>query len=78
MNDEMKKTARKAPAAAQRAYTKERAAFKPLLLTNPNYFGNLLESAFKAVLPISGNTHYEDGVPRIPAAMALTASKSPC
>ena len=60
MNDEMKKTARKAPAGTQRAFAKERAAFKPLLLTNPNYFGNLLESTLKAIVPISGNTHYEE------------------
>ena len=27
---------------------------------NPNYFGNLVESPFKVVLPISGNTYYEE------------------
>ncbi len=38
----------------------ERAKFKGLLLANPNYFGNLAESPFKAVLPVSGNTYYEE------------------
>ena len=31
-----------------------------MLLANPNYFGNLVESPFKVVLPISGNTYYEE------------------
>ena len=44
----------------QKAHAKERVTFKALLLTNPNYFGNLVESKFKSVLPISGNTFYED------------------
>lgn len=44
----------------QEAHPKERASFKALLLTNPNYFGNLLETPFKPFLPISGNTHYEE------------------
>jgi hypothetical protein len=34
--------------------------FKSLLLANPNYFGNLNETPFTPVLPISGNTHYEE------------------
>jgi hypothetical protein len=57
MNDEQKKAVReKRPA---QAYLGERNAFKSLLLSNPNYFGNLADSAFKPVLSISGNTHYE-------------------
>ena len=44
----------------QEAHAKERVTFKALLLTNPNYFGNLLESPFTPVLPISGNSHYEE------------------
>lgn len=45
---------------AKRAFTKERNTFKSLLLTNPNYFGNLAASNFPAVLPILANTFYED------------------
>lgn len=44
----------------QAPHPKERAGFKSLILTNPNHFGNLLESPFKPVLPISLNTHYEE------------------
>ncbi len=39
---------------------KERTHFRALLVQNPNYFGNLKESAFKAVLNIQGNTFYEE------------------
>ncbi len=39
---------------------KERASFHALLLINPNYFGNLVESKQKAVLTIVGNTGYEE------------------
>jgi hypothetical protein len=60
MNDELKKAVQKSQAAMQAAHSKERVRFKALLLTNPNYFGNLLESPFTPVLPISGNTHYEE------------------
>jgi hypothetical protein len=41
-------------------HSKERAAFKALLLTNSSDFGNLLESHFKPGLSISGNTHHEE------------------
>ncbi|HEX5482812.1 MAG TPA: hypothetical protein VFZ08_09335 [Terriglobia bacterium] len=34
--------------------------FKALLLSNPNYFGNLKGSEFKPVLNIAGNTAYEN------------------
>lgn len=37
----------------------ERMHFNQLLLTNPNYFGNLTESPFKPVKNIKGNTTYE-------------------
>ncbi|HKX31094.1 MAG TPA: hypothetical protein VJ302_25615 [Blastocatellia bacterium] len=60
MNDELKKAVEKSQAALQEAFPKERASFKSLLLANPNYFGNLPESPFTPVLPISGNTFYEE------------------
>lgn len=60
MDSELKKAVQKSQAAMQEAHPRERAAFKVLLLTNPNYFGNLAESPFKPVLPISGNTYYEE------------------
>ena len=41
-------------------FTRERAQFRALILANPNYFGNLKESPFKAVLNIQGNTFYEE------------------
>ncbi len=44
----------------QPLYETERAQFKSLMLQNPNYFGNLKESEFKAVLSITGNTSYEE------------------
>ena len=37
-----------------------RAHFRTLLLANPNFFGNLKESPFKPVIPISTNTAYEE------------------
>jgi hypothetical protein len=60
MNDELKQAVQKSQAAMHEAHQTERAAFKTLLLTNPNYFGNLAESPFKPIFPISGNTHYEE------------------
>ncbi|MGA2903895.1 MAG: hypothetical protein ABSD98_08685 [Candidatus Korobacteraceae bacterium] len=36
-----------------------RSNFHALLLANPNYFGNLADSTFKAVLSIQGDTAYE-------------------
>ena len=44
----------KSRAALQIAHPRERSVFKALLLTSPNSFGNLGESPFKPVLPISG------------------------
>ena len=60
MDEDLKKAVRKAQATSKEAFTKERGAFKSLLLANPNYFGNLSDSPFKSVLPISGNTFYEE------------------
>lgn len=39
---------------------KHRSEFKPLLLQNPNFFGNLKGSAFKAQVELIGNTTYEE------------------
>ncbi len=50
----------KPSASMQLAHIKERGQFKALLLMNPNYFGNLVESPFKPVLPVIGNTFYEE------------------
>ena len=41
------------------AIPEERRQFKQLLLQNPNYFGNLADSTFEAINPISGNTSFE-------------------
>ena len=60
MNEELKHAVQKSQAAMHEAHENERAAFKSLLLTNPNYFGNLAESPFNPVLTIAGNTHYEE------------------
>jgi hypothetical protein len=38
----------------------ERRRLLPLLLSNPNYFGNLQNSSFKAVKKINSNTSYEE------------------
>src|SRR5262249_61132621 len=38
---------------------KERVHFRALLLSNPNYFGNIAKSPFQPVTPIQGNTTYE-------------------
>ena len=46
--------------ARQKPFVKERTAFKTLLMTNPNYFGTLADSALKPVVKISGNTFYEE------------------
>jgi hypothetical protein len=37
-----------------------RRNFRTLILGNPNYFGNLEESAFKAAQPIQSNTTFEE------------------
>ncbi len=60
MNDDLKKAVGKSQAALKGAFPKERALYKALLLANPNYFGTLDASPFKPVLPLSGNTYYEE------------------
>src|SRR6185503_19041192 len=46
--------------SSQKAFEKERAKFKTLLLSNPNFFGNLKDSQFKAEISIQLNTFYEE------------------
>jgi hypothetical protein len=41
-------------------YIKERRQFRTLLLSNPNYFGNLKVSPFEPELSIQANTTYEE------------------
>lgn len=60
MKDERNKPAAKFHAGVPGAHTKERAAFKTLLLTNPNYFGNLAASPLKPTLIVADKTHYEE------------------
>ncbi|MGH9429639.1 MAG: hypothetical protein ACRD2L_25420, partial [Terriglobia bacterium] len=43
-----------------RKFTRERAQFRALIVSNPNYFGNLKDSPFKAVLNIQANSFYEE------------------
>jgi hypothetical protein len=45
---------------AAHPYEKERSRFRSLILTNPNYFGNIAESEFEPVLQIAGDTFYEE------------------
>ena len=47
-------------AAMQGPFATERAHYKALLLSNPNYFGSLEISPYKPVLPLAGNTYYEE------------------
>ena len=60
MNDELKKAVQKSHVSLQQGHPKERAAFKGLLLANPNYFGTLVKSPFTPVLQVAGNTFYEE------------------
>src|SRR5436305_3610267 len=57
MSDEQKNPVSPAIAAL---HPEERGAYKLLLLSNANYFGNLAESPDKAVVPIVSNTSYEE------------------
>lgn len=57
---EKKKSVKKAAAAEVQAFAEERAQFKTLLLSNPNYFGNLKVSSFESVVNIQSNTTYEE------------------
>lgn len=45
--------------ASASAVPKERAHFRALLLSNPNYFGNLRASALAPVHPLCGDTSFE-------------------
>lgn len=38
----------------------ERTQFRPLIMKNPNYFGNVKVSPFKSVKPMKNNTTYEE------------------
>ena len=51
---------KKPPRPQEGAFPRERAAFKALVLSNPNYFGNLVDSPLEAVLSLSNNTFYEN------------------
>jgi len=50
----------KAPTRKELPYLKERQQFRALLLSNPNYFGNLEKSPFKPKLKIVQNNFYEE------------------
>ncbi len=45
---------------ANEAFVFERTHYKALLVTNPNYFGTIEKSPLQPVLPMAGNTHYEE------------------
>jgi hypothetical protein len=49
-----------AASAKEHVVEVERKQFRPLLLSNPNYFGNLKDSAFKPVKNIVSNITYEE------------------
>jgi len=38
----------------------QRSNFRQLIIQNPNYFGNVKQSPFKAVAKVAGNTQYEE------------------
>jgi hypothetical protein len=63
MDNEIKNNANEGAAADSREappHARERAQFRSLLMSNPNYFGNLTDSQFDAVLKIQANTFYEN------------------
>ena len=47
-------------AGTELIHRQARTQFRVLLAANANYFGNLADSPFHAVLPIQGNTFYEE------------------
>lgn len=55
-----KQAVKKAVQIDEPALAEARSQFKSLLLTNPNYFGNLQVSNFTSVLNIQSNTTYEE------------------
>ncbi|MFN8464728.1 MAG: hypothetical protein U0X20_04220 [Caldilineaceae bacterium] len=56
----MNKKLQKGEQAPPEAHVRERSSFKALLLTNPNYFGNLVGSSLQPVLPLAGSNFYEE------------------
>jgi hypothetical protein len=54
-----KATERQEETQGQEHVPQERARFRALLLTNPNYFGNVKESVFKPVTVIQSNSTFE-------------------
>ena len=48
------------PTEINPAIQRERLHFRTLLLSNPNYFGNVANSPFKPVVPIQANKNYEE------------------
>ncbi len=63
MNDKTENSGNKRPESDrqenQEAFSRERSTFRSLLLTNPNYFGNLEQSPLEPVLKLFNNTFYE-------------------
>src|SRR5262249_39399996 len=55
-----KSTESEKTALATTEFEKERQHFRTLILTNPNYFGNIKQSPFKAQLNIVANTTFEE------------------
>ena len=60
MTNTVQSTQSAAQTAPQPTVPEERTKFLHKLLINPNYFGNIDGSAFKAVQPIKSNTTYEE------------------
>ncbi len=58
--EDLSKAANAALFGMKDAFFAERGNFKKLLLTNPNYFGNLEEKFGKPVLKLSANSFYEE------------------
>ncbi|GAB4037355.1 MAG: helix-hairpin-helix domain-containing protein [Rubrivivax sp.] len=54
------KTPAASDAVLKAAYPKERAQYKALLTLNPNYFGSFDSAGLPPVLPMAGNTYYEE------------------
>lgn len=57
MNDPIK---RGLDGTLKAALPRERQQYKALLLANPNHFGSFEASPFQPVLPLAGNTYYEE------------------
>ena len=59
MDDQQKSSDSRPGRASKTDEPRERVAFKQLLASNANYFGNFPESGLKPVKPIAGNTTFE-------------------